>query len=114
MEKKKVALLKNFWGIGQFGNSIYTYLETAFFTIFLTDVAKFPIALVGGILTFTATADFIIAPLMGRRSAYADRGPGAAPNGALPPACHSTSAAGRRSRDARQGTARSHQPRRPV
>lgn len=65
MEKKKVALLKNFWGIGQFGNSIYTYLETAFFTIFLTDVAKFPIALVGGILTFTATADFIIAPLMG-------------------------------------------------
>ena len=65
MEKKNADLLKNFWGIGQFGNSVYTYLETAFFTVFLTDVAKFPIALVGGILTFTATADFIIAPLMG-------------------------------------------------
>lgn len=54
------------------------------------------------------------APLMQRRSASADRGPGAAPNGALPPACHSTSAAERRSRDARQDTARSPRPHRPA
>ena len=49
-----------------------------------------------------------------QRPAYADRGPGGAPNGALLSACHRTNAAERRSRDARQRIARSHQSRQPV
>src|SRR5215510_878211 len=48
------------------------------------------------------------------RTADADRAPRAAPNGALPPVCHSTSVVERRSRDALQGTFRSHRQHLPV
>src|SRR5437870_2915747 len=47
-------------------------------------------------------------------AADADRAPRAAPSGALPPACHSTSVVERRSRDAPRGTFRSHRQHLPV
>src|SRR5215510_10283091 len=48
------------------------------------------------------------------RTADADRVPRAAPSGALPPACHSTSVVERRSRDAPRGTFQSHRQHLPV
>ena len=39
--------LKRYWGISEIGFSFMATMETSFFIIFLTDVARLPLAMVG-------------------------------------------------------------------
>ena len=53
------------FGIGDFGFNAMISMETMFFAAFLTDYAKFPLALAGIIMTITSCADTISALLAG-------------------------------------------------
>ena len=57
--------IKQFWGISEIGFSFMSTVETAFFMIFLTDVAKLPLALAAAIASFSGIADAITAMLAG-------------------------------------------------
>lgn len=57
--------LKKFWGIGEVGFAFMSTMETSFFIIFLTDVAKLPLAFVAIITGFSGIADAITAVLAG-------------------------------------------------
>ena len=47
------------FGVGDFGFNAMISMETMFFAAFLTDYAKFPLALAGIIMTITSCADTI-------------------------------------------------------
>ncbi len=53
------------FGLGDLGFSLMVSMETMFFAAFLTDYAKFPLAIAGMILTITSFADIICAPTAG-------------------------------------------------
>jgi glucuronide carrier protein len=59
-ERLKKSLLYTF-GIGDLGFTLLTNMEIFFFTAFLTDYARFSLAVVGQILTITGVADIICA-----------------------------------------------------
>lgn len=57
--------IKTLWGISEIGFSFMATMETSFFIIFLTDVAKLPLGLVAIITGFSGIADAITAVLAG-------------------------------------------------
>lgn len=57
--------IKRFWGISEVGFSFMSTVETAFFVIFLTDVAKLPLALAAAITSIAGVTDAITAMLAG-------------------------------------------------
>ena len=57
--------LKRYWGISEIGFSFMATMETSFFIIFLTDVARLPLAMVGVITGLSGIADAVTAVLAG-------------------------------------------------
>ena len=65
MKKPLSKTIKNFFGIGDVGFVLMSNLDTYFFTFFLTDVALFPVAIMGLITTVISTVDMCLAPFYG-------------------------------------------------
>lgn len=66
MENKKLSKkVINFFGIGDLGFQLYINVELFYFAAFLTDYAKFPIAVAGTILTITGLIDLLWVPVTG-------------------------------------------------
>lgn len=65
MKKALSKSLKRFYGVGDFGFALMTNVETYFFSIFLTDIALFPIVLAGTIMTVTSVVDSVLSPIYG-------------------------------------------------
>lgn len=63
--KKINNKIKTFWGISEVGFSFMSTVETTFFVIFLTDVAKLPLPLVAAVTSIAGIADAITAMLAG-------------------------------------------------
>lgn len=63
--KKINKKIRNFWGISEVGFSFMSTVETAFFVIFLTDVAKLPLGLTAVIISIAGITDAITAMLAG-------------------------------------------------
>lgn len=65
MKKPLSGAIRNLYGIGDFGFSLMTSVELYLFTFFLTNVAKFPLLLVGIIGTVTSLVDALLSPFYG-------------------------------------------------
>ena len=66
MEKKptsKAAL--RWWGVSSIGVQLMNNMDSTFFTYFLTDVAMFPVALSGMIMTATSTIGLVLSIFVG-------------------------------------------------
>ena len=63
--KKINKQIKNFWGISEVGFSFMSTVETTFFVIFLTDVAKLPLGLTAAITAIAGITDAVTAMLAG-------------------------------------------------
>lgn len=57
--------LKRYWGVSEIGFSFMATMETSFFILFLTDVARLPLAMVAVITGFSGIADAVTAVLAG-------------------------------------------------
>lgn len=57
--------LKRYWGASEIGFSFMATMETSFFILFLTDVAKLPLTMVAIITGFSGIADAVTAILAG-------------------------------------------------
>ena len=60
--KKSVIYL---YGLPSFGFQIFIYVELMFFSAFLTDAVKMPVALAGSVLMITSIFDLIWVPVAG-------------------------------------------------
>lgn len=65
MKKKITKNMKTFWGVAEIGEGFFSSVVGLYFTFYLTDIAKLPLAYVSFIMMFTSVADFIISPLSG-------------------------------------------------
>ncbi len=63
--KKINKQIRNFWGISEVGFSFMSTVETTFFVIFLTDVAKLPLGLTAAITSIAGITDALTAMLAG-------------------------------------------------
>ena len=63
--KKINSSIRRFFGVSEIGFSFMATMETSFFIIFLTDVAKLPLAMVAIITGFSGIADAVTAVLAG-------------------------------------------------
>lgn len=63
--KKINTSIKRFWGTSELGFSFMATMETSFFILFLTDVARLPLAMVAVITGFSGIADAVTAVLAG-------------------------------------------------
>ncbi|WP_099189092.1 MFS transporter [Tepidibacter mesophilus] len=63
--KKINSKIKRFWGISEVGFSFMSTVETAFFMIFLTDVAKLPLVMSAAIASVSGIADAVTTMLAG-------------------------------------------------
>lgn len=63
--KKINASIRRYWGISEVGFSFMATMETSFFILFLTDVARLPLAMVAFITGFSGIADAVTAVLAG-------------------------------------------------
>lgn len=63
--KRINSSMKKFWGISEVGFSFMATMETSFFILFLTDVARLPLAMVAVITGFSGIADAVTAVLAG-------------------------------------------------
>ncbi|MBZ2174791.1 MFS transporter [Schnuerera sp. xch1] len=57
--------LRRFFGMGDFGFSLMTSVETFYFNFFLTNIAKFPLAVVGTIASIIAIVDAVLSGIYG-------------------------------------------------
>ena len=65
MRKEVTPNIRRFWGIGNLFFAVMTGIETAYFTVFLTDAIKFPLYLSNTVMIATSVIDFILAPFAG-------------------------------------------------
>ncbi len=65
MRKEVTAKVRNLWGIGNLFFAIMTGIETAYFTVFLTEAIRFPLVLSNVIMLATSIIDFAISPFAG-------------------------------------------------
>lgn len=65
MRKEVTPNVRRFWGIGNLFFAVMTGIETAYFTVFLTDAIRFPLYLSNTIMIATSVIDFILAPFAG-------------------------------------------------
>lgn len=63
--KKINKQIRSFWGISEVGFSFMSTVETTFFVIFLTDVAKLPLGLTAAITSIAGITDALTAMLAG-------------------------------------------------
>ena len=63
--KKINNQIKKFWGVSEVGFSFMSTVETTFFVIFLTDVAKLPLCLTAAITSIAGITDALTAMLAG-------------------------------------------------
>lgn len=63
--KKINNRIRKFWGVSDIGFSFMSAVDTAFFVIFLTDIAKLPLSIVATLLTVTGIVDIITSLLSG-------------------------------------------------
>lgn len=63
--KKINTSIRRYWGISEIGFSFMATMETSFFILFLTDVARLPLAMVAFITGFSGIADAVTAVLAG-------------------------------------------------
>lgn len=57
--------LRNFYGVGDFGFTLMTNVETYFFNVFLTNLAQFPLAMVTVITTISSLVDACLSWIYG-------------------------------------------------
>lgn len=65
MRKEVTPNVRRFWGIGNLFFAVMTGIETAYFTVFLTDAIRFPLYLSNTVMIATSVIDFILAPFAG-------------------------------------------------
>lgn len=65
MKKPLSKAIKIFFGLGNLGYMVMVNIETAFFSIFLTDTVRFPIHMAGTIMMVASIIDYIMSPLSG-------------------------------------------------
>jgi GPH family glycoside/pentoside/hexuronide:cation symporter len=63
MKKPLSKAIKTFFGLGNLGYMVMVNIETAFFSIFLTDTVRFPIQIGGAVMMAASIIDYIISPL---------------------------------------------------
>ena len=57
--------IKKFWGVSDIGFSFMSAVDTAFFVIFLTDIAKLPLSIIAILISITGILDIITSLLSG-------------------------------------------------
>ena len=65
MRKEVTPRVRHYWGIGNLFFAIMTGIETAYFTVFLTDAIQFPLVLSNMVMLVTSIIDFVISPFAG-------------------------------------------------
>lgn len=65
MRKEVTPRVRRYWGIGNLFFAIMTGIETAYFTVFLTDAIQFPLVLSNMVMLVTSIIDFVISPFAG-------------------------------------------------
>ena len=57
--------IRRFWGVSDIGFSFMSAVDTAFFVIFLTDVARLPLPIIAVLISTTGILDIITSILSG-------------------------------------------------
>lgn len=63
--KKINSRIRRFWGVSDIGFSFMSAVDTAFFVIFLTDVARLPLPIIAVLISTTGILDIITSILSG-------------------------------------------------
>ena len=57
--------IRTFWGVSDIGFSFMSAVDTAFFVIFLTDIAKLPLPIIAILISVTGILDIITSLISG-------------------------------------------------